>query len=595
MDVIDRQRKRAFPPLNPPPSRRSLRNKHYEYVSLPEYHVRVFHIDPASSLTDPLVGRFEVVALETFDIDDDGDEVAAGPRQDDGQGARVESPTTRVSNATQTSSETRHKKTRYIALSYAWCSAELTQAIFCPDRAVQVTESLYRALVRVREQLDRGSLQTSGSASRPAVWADGLCIDQANTEERNHQVQSMLRIYQSCSRLVIWLGEEAHPPKSLFDRSTESWQPDLVGAPWFGRRWVVQEYRAAQGKKRDFLYGSICRPDREVVWCLEELELLPQAGPLANEDDRSARLICELYAHQDTVCQDPRDCVYALLGISSDSVERDYDYTLYPTEDYWVDVDYTSSINRLYTAVARHYVERFGRDSMAFYFLMGCAVVRRHRRGRSSPGLPSWVPDWRHEEQISKINTYEHEGTVLAQFQDTASAYMALALEDCDEFSQYHDTLLKRQFLQTTRVSSKPEFRFGRKDHILATGSLFTPDRLSTWTIDNPESLFFLTGGTGEDPEIHDILILAERLQTTANKLFVPGDSFRSPQRGVLRSRLCYPAFILHPKTAARRKAVSSKRGIYVLEDCVVLCGAPERHGVLDILSTEPQTRIHIV
>jgi hypothetical protein len=54
------------------------------------------------------------------------------------------------------------------------------------------------------------AFQRLRSKSAPViVWADAICINQGNIEERNQQVQTMTRIYQQAIEVAIWLGPEA--------------------------------------------------------------------------------------------------------------------------------------------------------------------------------------------------------------------------------------------------------------------------------------------------------------------------------------------------------------------------------------------------
>ncbi|RSL81794.1 hypothetical protein CEP51_005592 [Fusarium floridanum] len=84
----------------------------------------------------------------------------------------------------------------YEALSYVWGSPEKTQSIFTPTGCVPVTENLHAALSRLRD----------GSLPR-IVWADAVCINQNDTEERDRQVKTMAKIYAKASRVIVWLEE----------------------------------------------------------------------------------------------------------------------------------------------------------------------------------------------------------------------------------------------------------------------------------------------------------------------------------------------------------------------------------------------------
>jgi hypothetical protein len=47
------------------------------------------------------------------------------------------------------------------------------------------------------------------------VWADALCIDQSNIEERNQQVRQMGRIYSTAHHTVIYLGSLTAPVEKI--------------------------------------------------------------------------------------------------------------------------------------------------------------------------------------------------------------------------------------------------------------------------------------------------------------------------------------------------------------------------------------------
>jgi len=82
------------------------------------------------------------------------------------------------------------------ALSYAWGDLEITRPSHVNEDERQVTTNLYHALRRLRKE------------SEPrTIWIDSLCIDQANTQEKNHQVGMMGEIHRSTQKVLIWIGE----------------------------------------------------------------------------------------------------------------------------------------------------------------------------------------------------------------------------------------------------------------------------------------------------------------------------------------------------------------------------------------------------
>jgi hypothetical protein len=96
----------------------------------------------------------------------------------------------------------------YEALSYVWGDPKERRRIFLSDTSangspqgdisyLDITMNLYAALQRLRNP-----------TFPRLLWADAVCIDQENMQERAAQVRSMATIYLFASRVVVWLGEE---------------------------------------------------------------------------------------------------------------------------------------------------------------------------------------------------------------------------------------------------------------------------------------------------------------------------------------------------------------------------------------------------
>ncbi|KAJ3528242.1 hypothetical protein NM208_g7335 [Fusarium decemcellulare] len=163
------------------------------------------------------------------------------------------------------------------ALSYTWGDLNNLQTIGCGSGTLNITISLYEALIHLRYE------------DKPRIlWADAVCIDQSNIPERNAQVARMRDIYAQAEQTIIWLGPETSqlgdirssisdsyglfPASAIQDLNSvdESrhnivqqvmppavelkkegkpnlidydWKPlaDLLARPWFTRKWVIQE------------------------------------------------------------------------------------------------------------------------------------------------------------------------------------------------------------------------------------------------------------------------------------------------------------------------------------------------------------------
>jgi hypothetical protein len=253
----------------------------------------------------------------------------------------------------------------YEALSYTWGSTEKTDKIKINACEFDVTQNLYLALQYLRlENEDR------------ILWIDGLCIDQMNGKEKGHQVQQMGNIYRRAERVIIWLGPATYDTNVLMDSikqleeesinySRNNWrsldqawrdiwsnvQPklrnihsdvevrqrngleSLFKRSWFSRVWILQE--VANARRAVVVCGvkSVSARTFAIVpsligvtpppHCQSILDIMP--GPLREESwwsqKRDLRTLLLKFAK--TAASDPRDNIYALLGLSSDACNSD--------------------------------------------------------------------------------------------------------------------------------------------------------------------------------------------------------------------------------------------------------------------------------
>lgn len=140
----------------------------------------------------------------------------------------------------------------YVALSYVWGDPTLSCSALVDGRRVRITPSLDCALRHLREP--KRVLR---------LWADGICINQNDVEDRNQQVRLMGSVYTLAQHTVIFLGP-SHPESDAviqFIAAQKDWKalttspsaevlPDELDAvlksrilchPWFTRVWVLQE------------------------------------------------------------------------------------------------------------------------------------------------------------------------------------------------------------------------------------------------------------------------------------------------------------------------------------------------------------------
>jgi hypothetical protein len=141
----------------------------------------------------------------------------------------------------------------YEALSYAWGGSDKPRSIFIGKHALPVTINLHAALSRLRDR-----------SFERIIWADAICIDQDNLEERGHQVQLMAKIYSKANHVIVWLGETADDSdrvvqeilviggkQSTYSPTYETLEQAILALlrrPWFRRIWVRSSWSTISGQ-----------------------------------------------------------------------------------------------------------------------------------------------------------------------------------------------------------------------------------------------------------------------------------------------------------------------------------------------------------
>lgn len=244
----------------------------------------------------------------------------------------------------------------YEAISYVWGptdKAEHWTTIDCNGRKLLITKSLCSAFVRARRQ-----------DSVRVVWADAICINQEDDDEKSHHVAFMNRIYQHASNVLVCMdgGDQqyaAHVKSLLIDheqrkanyltvhempivRDETSFLRDarwssfgkLMQNTWFGRAWVCQETGVARNTSvlwddEEFDYRDIMHLARWVVRCAPHLQNSAGISILTihadwsdwrpsqwqNHNKVEGYGLVDFLSHAKGLgCKDPRDHIYAFLG-----------------------------------------------------------------------------------------------------------------------------------------------------------------------------------------------------------------------------------------------------------------------------------------
>ena len=86
--------------------------------------------------------------------------------------------------------------TAFEAISYVWGSDKKDKSIQCDGRTIAITTSLWTVLRCVRSNIPR------------VLWADSICINQKDKQEKARQVAMMGDIYRMAARVLVFIGAE---------------------------------------------------------------------------------------------------------------------------------------------------------------------------------------------------------------------------------------------------------------------------------------------------------------------------------------------------------------------------------------------------
>ncbi|KAM7188617.1 Heterokaryon incompatibility protein (HET) domain containing protein [Naviculisporaceae sp. PSN 640] len=313
----------------------------------------------------------------------------------------------------------------YVALSYVWGLRENLMPICCNQHTVLVTPNLYDALLHLRNP----------SQDR-VLWVDALCINQEDDIEKSHQVRNMGKIYRYAQHVSIWLGKgspgssqavafirylwELIPNRPDFrtfqdnpDRRLrllfqqeyhDQWVSlgEFLQREWFSRVWILQE--VALCREATMLCGSeqlsLQQLVEVVLWVAYD-NSSPYFSPQANRSrttklggfmfaarhnllemhlkdgpPKPFRTLYHVLRHSGTSqATDPRDKIYALLGMAND---------IGPNMEL-LGPDYSLSLAGVYLSVAEFFLKK--QKNLDYWKMMPDTPEYKS-------SLPSWVVDW---------------------------------------------------------------------------------------------------------------------------------------------------------------------------------------------------------
>jgi hypothetical protein len=343
----------------------------------------------------------------------------------------------------------------YEALSYVWGDATLRRPILLDGQVTEVTVNLEAALKRLRyPDRDRH------------LWVDALCINQGDDVEKTHQVNLMHDIYLNSKEGLLWLGDHEEGPelspglqgftiaraqavkafgviRSLAngdhygrpDHTGDSaWLTmdqlhafgELMDLAWWSRIWTFQEavlppsttilcgslrlpWSTLSTAAFNFMlhnYDACCETNEEAERVLRPYTTRIYSITYQRQTASSQRVIMHVLSQcRHRQATDPRDMLFALLGLIG--------------SDAWLSADYSLDWRQVYQAATKNLIH-ITRDLTP---LLSATEVDR------DPILASWATDWR-----AKTDE-ERSGMTLtwlgSHSEYNASARMELDLGPC--------------------------------------------------------------------------------------------------------------------------------------------------------------------
>ncbi|KAH6705398.1 heterokaryon incompatibility protein-domain-containing protein [Leptodontidium sp. MPI-SDFR-AT-0119] len=294
----------------------------------------------------------------------------------------------------------------YTALSYVWGDAKVTKSIMVEGFGVDITINLDSALRYMRD-----------TSRKRLIWADAICINQSDDEEKNNQVRQMGKVYRCATHTIIFLGEPTANTNFILKelQFSQTWKSiemsedlpwnDILTRAWFQRVWVYQELifsldpwvQCGHLRVRwEVLYRNIenlkasnqhVEPWKAILQMGSgRKRLVSDVGRRGNASF-SELLISTLEARRGQGVFDPRDMLFAHTSILSVAAAS-------PEIQALTNVDYKKTCAEVYVDIVKHMLLSSRAPSPSYgIFSYAEAAVERTTVDRELQ-IPSWAPNW---------------------------------------------------------------------------------------------------------------------------------------------------------------------------------------------------------
>ncbi|GAB1314474.1 hypothetical protein MFIFM68171_04684 [Madurella fahalii] len=240
------------------------------------------------------------------------------------------------------------ERPQYEALSYMWGDEAVRRPIIINDQLLEVTQNLFDALHFLR--LRQRASNSSGGFPALRYWIDAICINQNDVHEKNKQIRIMPHIYFRARTVLVWLGKKEHEEVNS-PQGSEKFQlyKAIYHDEYWTRLWIVQEIGKATQLRVCYVIGS--RITASSSYSLEWNRLIQDVeahytglvgggneGPIRldrqlwGKYSGSHSLLTLIETHRDARCKNPRDKIFGLVGLATDSASDfpiDYQKSLF--------------------------------------------------------------------------------------------------------------------------------------------------------------------------------------------------------------------------------------------------------------------------
>lgn len=188
----------------------------------------------------------------------------------------------------------------YIALSYEWGPKTSDEPAICIDsHTLPIRRILHNFLLHLQKLSDADDKSLDADNKPVWYWADAICINQGDNNEKSVQVQRMNEIYEGAARMLGWVwGSKipTSPTQSQLDHETiasnsaafltlQRWSPEskaeekyltledeqhvvglqelLVFPKYWTRRWIIQEL--VLPRKVTLIFSTVHIPLEQIV------------------------------------------------------------------------------------------------------------------------------------------------------------------------------------------------------------------------------------------------------------------------------------------------------------------------------------------